>query len=178
MQTTWPSVWRSIMPVLFRGVNGTVAHEFIIDLRGFKNTAGIEPEDVAKRLMDYGFHGPTMSWPGSRYTHDRNQLKAELDRYCDALISIREEISLIEKGQADVHNNVLKGAPHPPSLLMADVWTKPYSREYAAYPAAWLKTAKFWPTTGRVDNVYGDRNLICTLLPVSQMAEEAAAATA
>ncbi|KAK4422226.1 Glycine dehydrogenase (decarboxylating), mitochondrial [Sesamum alatum] len=168
-------------PVLFRGVNGTVAHEFIIDLRGFKNTAGIEPEDVAKRLMDYGFHGPTMSWPvpGTLMIEPtESESKAELDRYCDALISIREEIAMIETGKADVHNNVLKSAPHPPSLLMADVWTKPYSREYAAYPAPWLKSAKFWPTTGRVDNVYGDRNLICTLLPVSQMAEEAAAATA
>ncbi|PIN02508.1 Glycine dehydrogenase (decarboxylating) [Handroanthus impetiginosus] len=168
-------------PILFRGVNGTVAHEFIVDLRGFKNTAGIEPEDVAKRLMDYGFHGPTMSFPvpGTLMIEPtESESKAELDRFCDALISIREEISLIEKGKADIHNNVLKGAPHPPSLLMSDVWTKPYSREYAAYPAAWLKTAKFWPATGRVDNVYGDRNLVCTLLPVSQMAEEAAAATA
>ncbi|KAL6524003.1 hypothetical protein OROMI_031098 [Orobanche minor] len=168
-------------PILFRGVNGTVAHEFIVDLRGFKNAAGIEPEDVAKRLMDYGFHGPTMSWPvpGTLMIEPtESESKAELDRFCDALISIREEISLIEKGKADIHNNVLKGAPHPPSLLMADVWTKPYSREYAAYPAAWLKTAKFWPTTGRVDNVYGDRNLVCTLLPETQMAEEAAAATA
>ncbi|CAA0821295.1 Glycine dehydrogenase (decarboxylating) 1-mitochondrial [Striga hermonthica] len=168
-------------PVLFRGVNGTVAHEFIIDLRGFKTSAGIEPEDVAKRLMDYGFHGPTMSWPvpGTLMIEPtESESKAELDRFCDALISIRQEIALVEKGQADMHNNVLKGAPHPPSLLMADVWSKPYSREYAAYPAPWLKTAKFWPTTGRVDNVYGDRNLICTLLPVSQMAEEAAAATA
>ncbi|KAL7121920.1 hypothetical protein ACP275_01G014000 [Erythranthe tilingii] len=168
-------------PILFRGVNGTVAHEFIIDLRGFKNTAGIEPEDVAKRLMDYGFHGPTMSWPvpGTLMIEPtESESKAELDRFCDTLILIREEISLIEKGKADIHNNVLKGAPHPPSLLMADEWTKPYSREYAAYPAAWLRTAKFWPTTGRVDNVYGDRNLVCTLLSVSQMAEEAAEATA
>ncbi|KAL0297218.1 UNVERIFIED_CONTAM: Glycine dehydrogenase (decarboxylating), mitochondrial [Sesamum radiatum] len=168
-------------PVLFRGVNGTVAHEFIIDLRGFKNTAGIEPEDVAKRLMDYGFHGPTMSWPvpGTLMIEPtESESKAELDRYCDALISIREEIAMIEKGKADIHNNVLKSAPHPPSLLMADVWSKPYTREYAAYPAPCLKTAKFWPTTGRVDNVYGDRNLICTLLSVSQMADEAAAATA
>ncbi|KAG6423397.1 hypothetical protein SASPL_113792 [Salvia splendens] len=168
-------------PVLFRGVNGTCAHEFIIDLRGFKNTAGIEPEDVAKRLMDYGFHAPTMSWPvpGTLMIEPtESESKAELDRFCDALISIREEISMIEKGKADINNNVLKSAPHPPSLLMADVWTKPYSREYAAFPAAWLKNGKFWPTTGRVDNVYGDRNLICTLLPVSQMAEEAAAASA
>ncbi|GMI92588.1 glycine decarboxylase P-protein 1 [Hibiscus trionum] len=168
-------------PVLFRGVNGTVAHEFIVDLRGFKNTAGIEPEDVAKRLMDYGFHAPTMSWPvpGTLMIEPtESESKAELDRFCDALISIREEIAQIENGKADIHNNVLKGAPHPPSLLMGDAWTKPYSREYAAFPASWLRSAKFWPTTGRVDNVYGDRNLICTLLPVSQMVEEEAAANA
>ncbi|KAG8495438.1 hypothetical protein CXB51_013130 [Gossypium anomalum] len=168
-------------PVLFRGVNGTVAHEFIVDLRGFKNTAGVEPEDVAKRLMDYGFHAPTMSWPvpGTLMIEPtESESKAELDRFCDALISIREEIAQIENGKADIHNNVLKGAPHPPSLLMGDAWTKPYTREYAAFPASWLRTAKFWPTTGRVDNVYGDRNLICTLLPVSQMVEEEAAANA
>ncbi|VAH78377.1 unnamed protein product [Triticum turgidum subsp. durum] len=168
-------------PVLFRGVNGTVAHEFIIDLRGFKATAGIEPEDVAKRLMDYGFHGPTMSWPvpGTLMIEPtESESKAELDRFCDALISIREEIAQVENGKADAHNNVLKGAPHPPQLLMGDAWTKPYSREYAAFPAAWLRGAKFWPTTCRVDNVYGDRNLICTLQQASQVAEEAAAATA
>ncbi|KAK0572117.1 hypothetical protein LWI29_026380 [Acer saccharum] len=168
-------------PVLFRGVNGTVAHEFIIDLRGFKNTAGIEPEDVAKRLMDYGFHAPTMSWPvpGTLMIEPtESESKAELDRFCDALISIREEIALIENGKADINNNVLKGAPHPPSLLMGDSWTKPYSREYAAFPASWLRGSKFWPSTGRVNNVYGDRNLICTLQPASQVAEEQAAATA
>ncbi|CAH2077105.1 unnamed protein product [Thlaspi arvense] len=124
-------------PVLFRGVNGTVAHEFIIDLRGFK---------------------------------------AELDRFCDALISIREEIAQIEKGNADVQNNVLKGAPHPPSLLMADTWKKPYSREYAAFPASWLRSSKFWPTTGRVDNVYGDRKLVCTLLPDEEQVAAAVSA--
>nr|CAD1824258.1 unnamed protein product [Ananas comosus var. bracteatus] len=148
-------------PILFRGVNGTVAHEFIIDLRGFKTTAGIEPEDVAKRLMDYGFHAPTI-------------VKARLNwtGFCDALISIREEIAQIEAGKADIHNNVLKGAPHPPSLVMSDTWTKPYSREYAAFlRRASLNYAKlcFQPLLGRVDNVYGDRNLVCTLLPVSQM---------
>ncbi|KAK3018122.1 hypothetical protein RJ639_004581 [Escallonia herrerae] len=167
-------------PILFRGVNGTVAHEFIVDLRGFKNTAGIEPEDVAKRLMDYGFHGPTMSWPvpGTLMIEPtESESKAELDRFCDTLISIREEIEQIERGKADVSNNVLKGAPHPPSLLMADKWTKPYSREYAAFPASWLRSSKFWPTTGRVDNVYGDRNLVCTLLP-AQVDEEQAAASA
>ncbi|KAF8400987.1 hypothetical protein HHK36_014290 [Tetracentron sinense] len=168
-------------PILFRGVNGTVAHEFIVDLRGFKNTAGIEPEDVAKRLMDYGFHGPTMSWPvpGTLMIEPtESESKAELDRFCDALISIREEIALIENGKADVNNNVLKGAPHPPSLLMEDAWKKPYSREYAAFPASWLRASKFWPSTGRVNNVYGDRNLVCTLLPASQVVEEQAAATA
>ncbi|GAA0166124.1 dehydrogenase [Lithospermum erythrorhizon] len=165
-------------PILFRGVNGTVAHEFIIDLRGLKNTAGIEAEDVAKRLMDYGFHGPTMSFPvpGTLMIEPtESESKAELNRLCDALISIREEIALIEKGKADMNNNVLKSAPHPPSMLMADTWTKPYSREYAAYPASWLRDAKFWPSTGRVDNVYGDRNLVCTLEPVSQVHEQAAA---
>ncbi|KAK9699763.1 hypothetical protein RND81_08G194600 [Saponaria officinalis] len=165
-------------PVLFRGVNGTCAHEFIIDLRGFKNTAGIEAEDVAKRLMDYGFHGPTMSWPvpGTLMIEPtESESKAELDRFCDALISIREEIAEIENGKADVLNNVLKGAPHPPSMLMADSWSKPYSREYAAFPASWLRSAKFWPTTSRVDNVYGDRNLVCTLLPANHYEEEKAA---
>ncbi|KAK9274983.1 hypothetical protein L1049_022240 [Liquidambar formosana] len=168
-------------PILFRGINGTVAHEFIIDLRSFKNTAGIEPEDVAKRLMDYGFHGPTMSWPvpGTLMVEPtESESKAELDRFCDALISIREEIAQIENGKADISNNVLKGSPHPMSLLMGDAWTKPYSREYAAFPASWLRASKFWPTTGRVDNVYGDRNLICTLLPASSVIEEQAAATA
>ncbi|KOM42166.1 hypothetical protein LR48_Vigan04g236400 [Vigna angularis] len=162
-------------PVLYRGTNGTVAHEFIIDLRGFKNTTGIEPEDVAKRLIDYGFHGPTMSFPVSgtlMIEPTESESKAELDRFCDALISIRQEIAEIENGKADINNNVLKGAPHPPSLLMADAWTKPYSREYAAFPASWLRFSKFWPSTGRIDNVYGDRNLVCTLPPESKVAEE------
>ncbi|KAH1119671.1 hypothetical protein AAZX31_17G213200 [Glycine max] len=131
--------------------------------------------------MDYGFHAPTMSWPvpGTLMIEPtESESKAELDRFCDALISIRHEIAEIEKGNADINNNVLKSAPHPPSLLMADAWTKPYSREYAAFPAPWLRASKFWPTTGRVDNVYGDRNLICTLLPASQAVEEQAAATA
>ncbi|KAK9065563.1 hypothetical protein SSX86_014964 [Deinandra increscens subsp. villosa] len=165
-------------PILFRGVNGTVAHEFIVDLRPLKTTAGIEPEDVAKRLIDYGFHGPTMSWPvpGTLMIEPtESESKAELDRFCDALISIREEIAEIEKGNADIHNNVIKGAPHPLQVLMTDKWTKPYSREYAAYPASWLRSAKFWPTTCRVDNVYGDRNLICTLQPPLEEEEKTAA---
>ncbi|CAH1415097.1 unnamed protein product [Lactuca virosa] len=139
-------------PILFRGVNGTVAHEFIVDLRPLKTSAGIEPEDVAKL-----------------------KARLSLDRFCDALISIRQEIAEIEKGTVDINNNVIKGAPHPPQLLMADKWTKPYSREYAAYPAPWLRAAKFWPTTCRVDNVYGDRNLICTLQPPQEYEEKAEA---
>ncbi|XP_076931894.1 glycine dehydrogenase (decarboxylating) A, mitochondrial-like [Bidens hawaiensis] len=165
-------------PILFRGVNGTVAHEFIVDLRPLKATAGIEPEDVSKRLIDYGFHGPTMSWPvpGTLMIEPtESESKAELDRFCDALISIRKEIAEIEKGNADVNNNVIKGAPHPLQVLMTDKWTKPYSREYAAYPASWLRAAKFWPTTCRVDNVYGDRNLICTLQPAHEEEEKAVA---
>eukprot|EP01018_Ginkgo_biloba_P021655 Gb_35734 [translate_table: standard] len=167
-------------PVLFRGANGTCAHEFIIDLRGFKISAGIEPEDVAKRLMDYGFHAPTMSWPvpGTLMIEPtESESKAELDRLCDALISIREEIVAIENGKMDPHNNVLKGAPHPALVLMADEWNKPYSREVAAFPASWVRAAKFWPSTGRVDNVYGDRNLICTLQPVGDVIEEQAVAS-
>ncbi|CAH8377965.1 unnamed protein product [Eruca vesicaria subsp. sativa] len=166
-------------PVLFRGANGTVAHEFIIDLRGFKNTAGIEAEDVAKRLMDYGFHAPTMSFPVSgtlMIEPTESESKAELDRFCDTLISIREEIAQIEKGNADVQNNVLKGAPHSPAMLMSDTWKKPYTREYAAFPTPWLRSAKFWPTTGRVDNVYGDRKLVCTLLPEEEQVAAAVSA--
>nr|AAX23963.1 mitochondrial glycine decarboxylase P-protein precursor [Moricandia moricandioides] len=166
-------------PVLFRGANGTVAHEFIIDLRAFKNTAGIEAEDVAKRLMDYGFHAPTMSFPVSgtlMIEPTESESKAELDRFCDTLISIREEIAQIEKGNADVQNNVLKGAPHSPAMLMSDTWKKPYSREYAAFPTPWLRSAKFWPTTGRVDNVYGDRKLVCTLLPEEEQVAAAVSA--
>ncbi|CAI5462604.1 unnamed protein product [Closterium sp. Yama58-4] len=146
-------------PVLFRGANGTCAHEFIIDLRGFKGTAHIEPEDVAKRLMDYGFHAPTMSWPvpGTLMIEPtESESKAELDRFCDAMIAIREEIRAIEEGRADKANNTLKNAPHPASVVIADEWTKPYPREQAAFPAPWVRAAKFWPTTGRIDNVYGD----------------------
>ncbi|KAH9329933.1 hypothetical protein KI387_002041, partial [Taxus chinensis] len=144
-------------PVLFRGENGTCAHEFIIDLRGFKNTAGIEPEDVAKRLIDYGFHAPTMSWPvpGTLMIEPtESESKVELERFFNALISIREEIQAIELGKMDPHDNVLKGAPHPASVVMSDDWKKPYSREVAAFPASWVRASKFWPAVGRVDNVY------------------------
>ncbi|XP_024367900.1 glycine dehydrogenase (decarboxylating) A, mitochondrial [Physcomitrium patens] len=166
-------------PILFRGVNGTCAHEFIIDLRKFKDTAGIEAEDVAKRLMDYGYHAPTMSWPVSgtlMIEPTESESKAELDRFCDALISIRGEIAAIENGEASREDNVLKGSPHPASVVMADNWTKSYSREVAAFPASWVRASKFWPTTSRVDNVYGDRNLVCTNPPAELVEEKIAAA--
>ncbi|KAH7285844.1 hypothetical protein KP509_33G048300 [Ceratopteris richardii] len=166
-------------PVLFRGKNGTCAHEFIIDLRPFKATAGLEAEDIAKRLIDYGYHAPTMSWPvpGTLMIEPtESESKAELDRFCNAMISIREEIAAIESGKASQNDNVLKGAPHPASVVMADAWNKPYSRELAAFPASWVRSSKFWPSTARVDNVYGDRNLICTLPPAEPEFEVQAAA--
>lgn len=163
-------------PVLFRGVNGTCAHEFIIDLREFKTTAHIEAEDVAKRLMDYGYHAPTMSWPvpGTLMIEPtESESKAELDRFCNAMIAIREEIRAIENGVADPVVNVLKGAPHPASAVLSDNWDRPYSREQAAFPASWVRASKFWPTTGRVDNVYGDRNLVCVKPPEDSSLEVA-----
>lgn len=153
-------------PVLFLGPNGTCAHEFILDLRPLKETAGIEAEDVAKRLMDYGFHAPTMSWPvpGTLMIEPtESESKAEIDRFIDAMISIREEIRDIETGKANKENNVLKHSPHCAEVVLADKWDRPYTRERAAFPAPWVKQAKFWPTTSRVDNVYGDRNLITKL---------------
>mmetsp|Transcript_10589 Transcript_10589/g.38931 ORF Transcript_10589/g.38931 Transcript_10589/m.38931 type:complete len:1063 (-) Transcript_10589:155-3343(-) len=153
-------------PVLFRGKNGTCAHEFILDTRIFKATSGVEAEDIAKRLMDYGYHAPTMSWPvaGTLMVEPtESESKAELDRFCDAMISIREEISKIEKGEWSIDNNPLKNSPHAPKVVMSDSYDLPYSRETAAYPLGYLKDFKFWPTNGRVDNVYGDRHLIVSL---------------
>lgn len=170
----------SFYPVLYRGKNGTCAHEFIIDLRPFKATAGIEAEDVAKRLIDYGFHAPTMSWPvpGTLMIEPtESESKAELDRFCNALIAIRHEIGSIEDGVSSRQDNVLKGAPHTASVVLADNWERPYTREVAAFPASWVRASKFWPSTGRVDNVYGDRNLVCTLtLEDNQYEEQAASA--
>jgi glycine dehydrogenase len=154
--------------VLYKGKNGFVAHEFIIDLRPFKKV-GIEPEDVAKRLMDYGFHAPTMSFPvvGSLMIEPtESESKAELDRFCDALIQIRQEIREIEEGKMPLTNNVLKNAPHTHDMLLVKDWDKPYTREQAAFPLPWVKANKFWPSVGRVDNTYGDRNLICSCLPL------------
>ena len=152
-------------PVLYRGENGLVAHECIIDLRPIKEATGISVEDVAKRLMDYGFHAPTMSWPvpGTMMIEPtESESRAELDRFCEAMISIHGEIRAIQNGEADEKDNVLTNAPHTAEHVTADDWSHPYSRESAAFPAQWLKDGKFWPAVGRIDNVYGDRNLVCT----------------
>ncbi|MEC5146674.1 aminomethyl-transferring glycine dehydrogenase [Chitinophaga sp. 212800010-3] len=162
--------------ILYTGVNGTCAHEFIVDLRPFKATAGIEAEDVAKRLMDYGFHAPTMSFPvpGTIMIEPtESEDKGELDRFCDALLAIREEIRAIEEGKADKQNNVLKNAPHTQLLITADEWTRPYTRQQAAFPLEYVKLNKFWPSVSRINNTFGDRNLICTCEPVSSYEEAA-----
>lgn len=161
--------------VLYTGVNGRVAHELIFDMRDFKNTAKVEVEDIAKRMMDYGFHAPTVSFPvhGTLMVEPtESESKDELDRFCDVMISIKSEMKEIEDGIADVNDNLLKNAPHPMSVLMADEWTHPYSREKAAYPLDWTKKHKFWVSVGRVNNAYGDRNLICSCNLISDYIEE------
>ena len=160
-------------PVLYKGEHGFVAHECIIDLRGLKATSGVECEDVAKRLMDYGFHAPTMSFPvpGTLMIEPtESESRAELDRFCDALIAIREEIHTIERGEMPRDDNPLKNAPHTMDVLVVAEWKHAYSREEAVFPAAWTRESKFWPTVGRVDNAWGDRNLICTCPPTSEWA--------
>jgi glycine cleavage system P protein (glycine dehydrogenase) len=162
-------------PVVYRGKSGLVAHECIVDLREFKKTAGIEVEDVAKRLMDYGFHAPTMSWPvpGTMMIEPtESESKAELDRFCDAMISIFGEIRAIETGEADRLDNVLKKAPHTAQDLLAEAWNRSYSRESAAFPAPWTRESKYWPPVARIDNVYGDRNLFCTCVAPALSADE------
>ncbi|MFN4279932.1 aminomethyl-transferring glycine dehydrogenase [Thermosynechococcus sp.] len=152
-------------PVLYKGAHGLVAHECILDLRPLKKSAGIEVEDVAKRLMDYGFHAPTISWPvpGTLMIEPtESETKAELDRFCEAMIAIRSEIAQIEAGVSDRQQNPLKNAPHPALMLAQDPWPYPYSREVAAYPAPWLREYKFWPAVARIDNAYGDRHLVCS----------------
>jgi len=161
----------SYFPILYKGVNGTVAHECILDLRDWKTRAGIEVEDVAKRLIDYGFHAPTMSWPVAgtlMIEPTESESKEELDRFCDAMIAIHGELIAIERGELDKADNPLKRAPHTALTVTSDEWTRPYSRTQAAYPAAWLKNHKFWPSVSRVDNVYGDRNIFCSCLPVQE----------
>jgi len=161
-------------PILYTGTNGRCAHEMIVDCREFKK-AGIEVEDIAKRLMDYGFHAPTVSFPVAgtlMIEPTESETKEELDRFCDALIEIRNEIREVEEGKADKEDNVLKNAPHTASVITADKWDRPYSRQKAAYPLPYVREAKFWPTVSRIDNAYGDRNLVCSCLPVEVFEEK------
>jgi glycine dehydrogenase len=163
--------------VLYKGANGGVAHECIIDPRALKASSGVEVEDIAKRLMDYGFHAPTVSFPVAgtlMIEPTESEPKGELDRFCDAMIAIREEIREIEGGAADRSDNVLKHAPHPAHRLLADAWPHAYSREKAAYPVSWVRARKFWPAVGRVESAYGDRNLVCACPPM-EMYEAVAA---
>ena len=161
--------------VLFTGTNGQCAHEFILDLRPLKAATGVTEEDVAKRLQDYGFHSPTMSWPvaGTLMVEPtESEDLAELDRFCDAMLSIRAEIDDIGSGRIPLEESPLRNAPHTMDDLVSDKWDRPYSREVGAYPAPWIRANKFWPSCGRVDNVYGDRNLVCTCPPLEAYEEE------
>jgi glycine dehydrogenase len=161
-------------PILYVGTNGRCAHEMIVDFRQFKHTVGIEVEDIAKRLMDYGFHAPTVSFPVAgtlMIEPTESETKEDLDKFCDALLQIREEIKEIEDGKADKLDNVLKHAPHTASVVISDTWSRPYSREKAAFPLPWVKQTKFWPTVSRIDGAYGDRNLICTCEPLESYSE-------
>ena len=160
--------------VLYTGPSGRVAHEFILDMRPFKKSAGVEVDDIAKRLMDFGFHAPTMSWPvpGTMMVEPtESESKEELDRFCDALIAIREEIRAIERGEMDASNNPLKMAPHTAGMAVATEWNHPYSREQAVFPTSWVRARKFWPPVARVDNAYGDRHLMCTCPPMEDLVE-------
>ena len=160
--------------ILYSDDHGLVAHEFIVDCRDFEKSANIRIEDIAKRLIDYGFHAPTMSWPvpGTLMIEPtESESKAELDRFCDAMISIRQEIRDIENGLLDSEDNPLRNAPHTMHEIGCDEWKHPYPRERAAWPMAWLRDAKFWPAVGRVDNTYGDRNLVCSCPPLSEYCE-------
>lgn len=155
--------------IVYTGATGHVAHEFILDLRPFKETSGVEAMDVAKRLMDYGFHAPTVSFPvaGTLMVEPtESEGKAELDRFCDALIAIRGEIQAIVDGGQPRTNNLLKNAPHTAATVTATEWNRPYTREQAAFPTAWVRANKFWPSVSRIDEAYGDRHLICTCPPM------------
>jgi len=159
--------------ILYTGTSGRCAHEMIVDCRAFKSV-GVEVEDIAKRLMDYGYHAPTVSFPVAgtlMIEPTESETKEELDKFCDALLSIREEIKKIESGEMDQVNNVLKNAPHSAIEVLGNHWDRPYSREEAAYPLAFLIESKFWPSIGRIDNAYGDRNLFCACIPVAELEE-------
>ena len=159
--------------ILYRGKNGMVAHECIVDVRPFKASADVTVDDVAKRLMDYGFHAPTMSWPVAgtlMIEPTESESREELDRFCDAMLAIRDEIREIETGAADRADNVLKNAPHSVFHLLSEDWRHPYTRDKAAFPLEWVRRRKFWVPVGRVDNAWGDRNLVCTCAPVTAYA--------
>jgi len=162
-------------PIVYTGARGRVAHEFILDCRPFKK-AGVEVDDIAKRLMDFGFHAPTMSWPvaGTLMVEPtESESKAELDRFCDALIAIREEIAAVEAGHVPVEKSPLRMAPHTARAVTAAEWDRPYDRKQGAFPAPWVEDSKFWPAVARIDNTWGDRNLFCACPPVEEMAGEA-----
>ena len=162
-------------PVLYQGPNGTVAHECIVDPRPLKASAGIEVEDITKRLMDYGFHAPTVSFPVAgtlMIEPTESENKAELDRFCDAMLAIREEVAQVERGELPRDDNPLKHAPHTASDVISDAWTHAYSREQAAFPTAGARVNKFWPTVGRIESAFGDRNLVCSCLPMEAYVEE------
>ncbi|RYZ52657.1 MAG: glycine dehydrogenase (aminomethyl-transferring), partial [Proteobacteria bacterium] len=159
----------SSFPVVYRGEAGLVAHECIVDLNKVKKSADVSVDDIAKRLMDYGYHAPTVSWPVPNtmmIEPTESESKAEIDRFCDTMISIRAEITEIEEGKVSRENNALKNAPHT-AVIMVSAWDRPYSREQAAFPKEWVKESKFWPYVGRIDSAYGDRNLICTCPDIS-----------
>jgi glycine dehydrogenase len=159
-------------PILYVGKHGCVAHEMILDCRKFKAAAGVEVEDIAKRLMDYGFHAPTVSFPvaGTLMVEPtESESKPELDRFCEAMIAIRKEIAAIEAG-ASREDNPLKNAPHTAAHALADAWTHPYTREQAVFPLPWVRANKFWPSVGRLNNAFGDKNLVCSCPPVDSYA--------
>lgn len=161
-------------PILYTGANGFCAHEMIVDMRPFKQSANVEVTDIAKRLMDYGFHAPTVSFPvaGTMMIEPtESEAQEELDRFCDTMIAIREEIREIEDGKADKVINVLTQSPHTAAIITADAWTRPYTREKAAYPLGWVRDQKFWPAVSRIDSAYGDRNLVCACIPIEAYAE-------
>jgi glycine dehydrogenase len=167
---------RDRFPVLYAGQQGLVAHECILDLRRLKPECGISAEDVAKRLMDYGFHAPTLSFPVPdtlMVEPTESEPKEELDRFCDAMIAIHGEIERVRSGALDRLDNPLRNAPHTASAIAAD-WPHGYSREEAAFPLPWVRQAKFWPSVGRVDNAAGDRSLVCTCPPVADYEEDGA----
>ena len=168
---------RGLYPVLYSGPGGMVAHECIIDCRGFAHDTGVQVEDIAKRLQDFGYHAPTMSWPVAgtlMIEPTESESKAELDRFCEAMIAIRGEIAAIAAGRLDKADNPLKRAPHTAAEVMAETWTHGYSREQAAFPLPWVAASKYWPPVKRVDNVYGDRNLVCSCAPLEAYAQAAA----